>query len=92
MVEVFLNRNRIKQTFRIRHRIHFRVLFVRLSFDKRLGQFLRKQRGGMTFVQFSRKTGLPASTLFRLENSQQSITLGKLELVLKQQPSEAMPD
>ena len=37
----------------------------------------------MTFVQFSRKTGLPASTLFRLENSQQSITLGKLELVLK---------
>ena len=43
----------------------------------------RKQRGEMTFVQFSRKTGLPASTLFRLENAQQSITLGKLELVLK---------
>lgn len=37
----------------------------------------------MTFVQFSRKTGVPASTLFRLENGQQSITLGKLELVLK---------
>ena len=56
---------------------------MRPSFDKRLGQFLRKQRGGMTFVQFSRKTGVPASTLFRLENGQQSITLGKLELVLK---------
>ena len=56
---------------------------MRKSFDKQLGQFLRKQRGEMTFVQFSRKTGLPASTLFRLENAQQSITLGKLELVLK---------
>jgi hypothetical protein len=37
----------------------------------------------MTFAQFSRKTGLPASTLFRLENGQQSITLAKLEGVLK---------
>jgi transcriptional regulator with XRE-family HTH domain len=36
----------------------------------------------MTFAQFSRKVGLPPSTVFRLENGQQSITLGKLEEVL----------
>ena len=30
----------------------------------------------MTFAQFSKITGLPRSTLFRLENCEQSITLG----------------
>ena len=37
----------------------------------------------MTFAQFSKKTKLTASTLFRLENGQQSITLKKLDVVLK---------
>ncbi len=36
----------------------------------------------MTYAQFSRKTGLPLSTIFRLENGEQSITLGRLERVL----------
>jgi predicted transcriptional regulator len=55
---------------------------VASNLEKQLAQFLRKQRGDMTFVQFSRKVGLPPSTLFRLENGQQSITLGKMEQVL----------
>ena len=51
--------------------------------DRQLAAFLRQQRGQMTYAQFSRKTGLPPSMLFRLENCQQSITLNKLEGVLK---------
>lgn len=50
--------------------------------DKQFGQFLRKRRGQMTYLEFGRKTGLPPSTIFRLENTQQSITLGKLEQVM----------
>ncbi len=36
----------------------------------------------MTFAAFSRLTGLPRSTLFRLENCEQSITLGRLQQVM----------
>ena len=36
----------------------------------------------MTFAQFSKKTGLPRSTLFRLENGEQSITLGRLQQIM----------
>ena len=51
--------------------------------DKKFGRFLRKQRGKMTFAEFSKRTGLMPSNLFRLENGQQSITLKKLHQVLK---------
>jgi len=37
----------------------------------------------MSFIEFSRKTGLPPSTLHRLENGDQSITLGRLDGVMK---------
>ena len=71
-----------KQIFQNRNELYFKLPFVG-TFDKQLGQFLRKRRGEMTYAQFSRKTGLPASTLHRLENGTQSITLKKLEPVLK---------
>jgi hypothetical protein len=45
--------------------------------------FLKKRRGEMSFAQFSKLTGLPASTLFRLEQCEQSITLGRLHGVMK---------
>jgi len=51
--------------------------------DKKLAAFLKKQRGEMSYAEFSRKTGLTASSLFRLEQGQQSITLGRLHEVLK---------
>ena len=53
------------------------------SLDRQFAAFLRQKRGEMTYVQFSRKTGLPPSTIFRIENSQQSITLSKLQGVLR---------
>lgn len=53
------------------------------SLDRQFAAFLRQQRGQMTYVQFSRRTGLPPSTIFRLENCQQSITLSKLQQVLR---------
>jgi transcriptional regulator with XRE-family HTH domain len=53
------------------------------SLDKQLAAFLKKERGTMSFAEFSRKTGLPVSTLHRLENGDQSITLGRLDGVLK---------
>ena len=50
--------------------------------DEKLGRFLRKQRGTRTYAQFSRKTGLTPSTLHRLENGQQSITLRALQQLM----------
>ncbi|WP_009962617.1 helix-turn-helix domain-containing protein [Verrucomicrobium spinosum] len=51
--------------------------------DEKLAAFLRKKRGEMTYAAFSRKVGLPASTIFRLEQCQQSITLGRLQTVME---------
>lgn len=50
--------------------------------DKQLAQFLRKRRGEMTFAEFSRLTGLPPSTLYRLERCEQSVTLGRLHQIM----------
>lgn len=55
---------------------------VRGKLEKHLGQFLRKKRGDMTFAEFSRKTGLPPSTLHRLERGEQSLTLGRLQQLM----------
>ncbi len=49
--------------------------------DRKLAKFLRVQRGGQTFQQFSDKMGLPASTLHRIEQGKQSVTLGTLEYI-----------
>lgn len=51
--------------------------------DKKFAAFLKRKRGEMSYAQFSKMTGLPASTLFRLEHCQQSITLVRLEPVMK---------
>ena len=51
--------------------------------DRKLAQFLKKKRAGMWYAQFSMKTGFTASSLFRLERCEQSITLGRLSGLLK---------
>ena len=56
---------------------------VAKSFDQQFARFLRKQRGDLTYSQFARKLGIAASTLFRLEHATQSVTLGKMEEILK---------
>ena len=53
------------------------------SLDKQFGRFLRQRRGDASYAVFARQLGISASTLYRLETGEQSITLGKLEDVLK---------
>ena len=50
--------------------------------EKQLSDYLRECRGQRTFSEFSRKIGLPSSTLHRLEQWQQSITLRNLQLIM----------
>jgi transcriptional regulator with XRE-family HTH domain len=50
--------------------------------ERQLAAFLRKKRGDMTYAQFSRKLGLPPSTLHRLESCQQSVTLRRLQQIM----------
>lgn len=51
--------------------------------EKALGNFLRKARGERTFAEFSRRIGLPVSTLNRLERGEQSITLCRLQHIMR---------
>jgi transcriptional regulator with XRE-family HTH domain len=51
--------------------------------DRKVAAFLKKQRGAMTYREFGKKVGLNASTVFRLEQCEQSITVGRLHGVLK---------
>jgi DNA-binding XRE family transcriptional regulator len=62
------------------HNRHFSV--VREKLDQKLARFLRKRRGTATYAEFSKKIGLRSSTLFRLENGEQSATLRALQLIL----------
>ena len=62
--------------------------------DKQLATFLRRARGEQTFAEFSRKTGLPPSTLHRLENGEQSATLTRVHQLLtrlKCSPQDVFP-
>lgn len=53
------------------------------SLEKQLADFLRRKRGGLSYAEFSRKMGLPSSTLHRLEMCEQSITLRRLQHIMK---------
>ena len=52
------------------------------TLDKKLADFLKKERGETTYAVFSKKTGLSPSMLFRLEQCQQSITVGRLQQLM----------
>ncbi len=52
------------------------------SLDKQFGRFLRQRRGDASYAVFARQLGISASTLYRLETGEQSVTLGKLEDIL----------
>ena len=56
---------------------------MRDALEKQLSTFLRKKRGDMTYAEFSRKLGLTPSTLHRLEQCQQSITLRSLQQIME---------
>lgn len=55
---------------------------MRQSLRKQFGKFLRERRGDMTLRDFARKSGLSSSTLQRLEQGDQNVTLDTLETVL----------
>lgn len=50
--------------------------------DRQFAKFLREARGEATFRDFAKKTGLSRSTLFRLENIEQSATLERVHKLL----------
>ena len=55
---------------------------MRLSpYDERVAAFLRKRRGAQSYREFAPTLGMSSSTLHRLENLEQSITLAKLHAV-----------
>jgi len=55
---------------------------MRQTLDNQLAIFLRKRRGETTYAAFARKLGITPSSLFRLENGQQSITLKTLQQIM----------
>ena len=55
---------------------------MRESLDKKLAVFLRKKRAETPYATFAKKLGITPSSLFRLENCQQSVTLRTLEQIL----------
>lgn len=52
------------------------------SLDKQFGRFLRQRRGDASYAVFARQLGISASTLYRLETGEQSVTLGKMGEIL----------
>ena len=52
-------------------------------YDRLLSEYLRKTRGNQTVRAFARKIGLTHGTLHRIENLQQSLTVGKLGQIME---------
>jgi transcriptional regulator with XRE-family HTH domain len=50
--------------------------------EQQLAKFLRAKRGELTYADFAKRLGVTASTLYRLENAEQSITLRKLQEIM----------
>lgn len=73
---------RQQQTFHIRNGVSAKLPIVGKSLDKQFGRFLRKKRGHDSYAIFARTLGISASTLYRLETGEQSVTLGKMEDIL----------
>ena len=52
------------------------------NLDKQVAKFIRKSRGEKTYQAFGAKVGVTPSTVYRLENCQQSATLRSLGRIL----------
>jgi transcriptional regulator with XRE-family HTH domain len=61
----------------------FTISFVARELARKLGKFLRKERGERTYAQFARRMGLSDSTLHRLELGEQNVTLKTLEQIAR---------
>lgn len=59
------------------------ALIQRPGLDGQVSTFLKHHRGEESYFAFGRKVGVSASTLFRIETGQQSITVGTLDRILE---------
>ena len=53
------------------------------SYEKQLASFLKERRGEQTYRQFAHKLGIGASSLQRLEQGEQNVTLRALRLITR---------
>ena len=53
------------------------------NLDHKLAVFIRQKRGDRTYAEFAHILGVTPSTVFRLEQKQQSITLRSLGKILE---------
>jgi DNA-binding XRE family transcriptional regulator len=51
--------------------------------ERQLAQFLKGRRQDETYAVFAKRVGLPPSTLFRLENCEQSASLKLIHQIAK---------
>ena len=74
--------------FQVKHNVSHSLQFLcqisgmRKSLDGQLANYLKNARGGMSYAQFSKVTGISHSMLHRLELRERHITLNKLETVM----------
>ena len=55
---------------------------VAKALHKQLARFLRERRGELSYAQFARKLGVSPSTLHRMEQGEQNVTLETLEQIM----------
>lgn len=55
---------------------------MRRNLDRQLAKYLRKKRGDLSYVQFSKRIGLSHTTVHRIERGEHHLTLSKLETIL----------
>lgn len=68
---------------------------MRRNLNAQVAKFLRKARGELSYLEFSKKCGLSPMSLNRIELGEQKISLDKLEDVLnrlKLKLSDIFPD
>lgn len=64
------------------------------ALDRHFARWLRERRGDETYAKLSQETGVPISTLHRLEMGQQSVTLRLMDQILRRlhaDPSDVFP-
>ena len=64
------------------------------ALDRHFARWLSERRGDETYAKLSQETGVPISTLHRLEMGQQSVTLRLLDQILRRldaDPADVFP-
>ena len=56
---------------------------MRRYLDRQLARFIKKERGSLSYAEFSKKVGLSHTTIHRLECGEHHLTLNKLETILE---------